>query len=109
MKQKQIVCTLAIIMLLLLSCNLMSGAPIGVNTSTPVNRNTDTATTDPQVLIDQAVAETMAAQTQIAISVQQTLAAMVTDTPQFTGSACPLKRTAAPDPGQLMARWGRCS
>jgi hypothetical protein len=45
---------------------------------------TNTSTTDQQALIDQAVAETLGAQTQIAHAVQQTLTAMVTDTLQFT-------------------------
>ncbi len=77
MTWKQIVHTLAVTMLLFLaSCTLVMGTPISGNTSEP--------TTDPQTQVAQAVAATFAAQTQMALSVQQTLAAVVTDTPQFT-------------------------
>ncbi len=62
--------------LFLSSCNVVMATPRPTMTNTP--------TTDQQALIDQAVAETLAAQTQIALFVQQTLTAMVTDTLQFT-------------------------
>ncbi|MBI4730967.1 MAG: hypothetical protein HY781_02370 [Chloroflexi bacterium] len=77
MSWKPMSCVLtSIAMMILTSCNVVMGTPKPAKTNTP--------TTDPQALINQAVAETMAAQTQIALSVQQTLAAMVTDTLQFT-------------------------
>ena len=41
---------------------------------------------DPQLQIDQAVTQTFFAQTQIALSVQQTMAMMATDTPSLTPS-----------------------
>jgi hypothetical protein len=75
MTWKQIVHTFSVTMLLFLaSCTLLVGTPVSGNTSEP--------TIDPQTQVAQAVAATFAAQTQIALSVQQTLAAAVTDTPQ---------------------------
>lgn len=77
MSWKPMICVLTgIALLILTSCNVVMGTPRATNTYTP--------TTDQQALIDQAVAETRAAQTQIAFFVQQTLAMMLTDTPQFT-------------------------
>jgi hypothetical protein len=88
MTWKQIVHTLSVTMLLFLaSCSLVVGTPVGGNTGEP--------TIDPQAQVAQIVAATMAAQTQIALSVQQTLAALITDTPppsstsQFTYTPLP--------------------
>lgn len=76
MRKKQICCTLSLIMCLILSCTMATNVPAGEDTNSP--------TTDPQVLIDQAVQDTMAAVTQVALSVQQTVAAMGGNTTQFT-------------------------
>jgi len=52
----------------------------------PSNVSPGEPTTDPQLLIGQAVTQTFGAQTQIAQAVQQTMAAMVTETPSLTPS-----------------------
>jgi len=62
--------------LLLSACQVVMGTPAAPPTSTP--------TYDPQVEIDQAVAATLTAQSQIALAVQQTLTAVVPATPQPT-------------------------
>ena len=88
MTWKQIVLTLSVTMLLFLSsCSLVMGTPVSGNTAGP--------TVDPQTQVAQAVAATMAEHTQVALSVQQTIAALVTDTPrpsftsQFTYTPLP--------------------
>ena len=72
MLQKTVFSTLLLIALA--ACNPVVAAPGNGSSSGP--------TTDPQVLIGQAVSQTSDAQTQIAGAVQQTVAAMVTDTPE---------------------------
>ncbi len=77
MNWKPILCSLASCTILILaSCDVVMGTPWPTPSATPA--------TDQQALIDQAVAGTMAAQTQIAFYVQQTVSAMVTDTLQST-------------------------
>lgn len=76
MKQKKLLYVLVLIIVLILSCNL--------GTNIPSEGDTGESTIDPQVLIDQAVAETMAAQTQITGSVQETVAAMGSNPLQIT-------------------------
>ncbi len=78
MKRKSIFITCAITVLLTAACDL-----IGLPVLTPI----PTATIDQQALLDQAIAATMAANTQIAEAVQQTLAAMVSSTPGDTPTA----------------------
>jgi uncharacterized protein YraI len=68
MKVKTTIVLFSIVVLLALSsCSLMPSSPPAGNTSGP--------TQDVQQQIDQAVAATMAVQTQVALSVQQTIAA----------------------------------
>lgn len=67
-----------LLMTALVACSLSFTAPGNGSAGGP--------TTDSQGLIGQAVTQTFAAQTQIALAVQQTMAAMVTDTPSVTPS-----------------------
>ncbi len=80
-----------ILFLVLVACDVVMGTPVIPSTGVPP--------IDPQVQIEQAVAATLAMQTQIALSVQQTLAGMVpvaldptltpalTQSPDFTQTA----------------------
>ena len=65
-----------LLVIALTACNLVITTPAIGPASGP--------TMDPQLQIELAVSQTFDAQTQIAQSVQQTIAAMVTDTPAFT-------------------------
>lgn len=76
MIRKAIIST--ILLISLVACNLSFAAPGNGSSGGP--------TTDPQSQIGQAVTQTFVAQTQIALAVQQTMAAMVTNTPSVTPS-----------------------
>jgi hypothetical protein len=62
---------------------LIALAACTLSFAAPGNELSGGPTTDPQVLIGQAVLQTFDAQTHIAQAVQQTLSAMVTNTPEF--------------------------
>ncbi len=78
-KKKSIFLPISFLLLLSLACNLSSAPTVLVVTATQGNQ-----TADSQQAIDQAIQETFAVQTQMGMAVQETLAAMPTETPQFT-------------------------
>jgi hypothetical protein len=75
-------------MIALSACNLVMATPGNGSPSLPTpelilpTANLNTPSLDPQMQIDLAVSQTFDVQTQIARAVQETMAAMVTDTPE---------------------------
>lgn len=83
MNRKQVLTLSITVLFFLISCNLVTATPIS------------TLTTDPQTQIAQAVAGTAIAQTQAALHLQKTMAAIVTNTTQPTYTT---QRTYTPQP-----------